>query len=133
MSYFASLIISLPSTSIHLLAPPHPCHAPSPTSLIKMLTAPQMAFSIVSYFASLIIYLQVAPIAFANIGWKFYLVFLLLLFCFTVPLFFYFPESKGVSLEEISRLFGDKATVISLKGPTKDEEREETAKAAEGV
>lgn len=81
-----------------------------------------MAFSIASYFASLIIYLQVAPTAFATIGWKFYLVFTILLFCFTVPLFFYFPESKGQSLEEISRLFGDEATTISLKGPSKGEE-----------
>lgn len=87
-----------------------------------------MAFSIVSYFASLLIYLQIAPLAFANIGWKFYLLFIILLFCFTVPLFFYFPESKGLSLEEISRLFGDEATTVSLGGYNKAEDREEGIK-----
>ena len=91
-----------------------------------------MAFSIVSYFASLIIYLQVAPTAFVTIGWKFYLVFLIALFCFIVPLFFYFPESKGLSLEEISRLFGDEATTISLDGPGTMEEKIEVVRHREG-
>ncbi|OAA60346.1 General substrate transporter [Niveomyces insectorum RCEF 264] len=82
-----------------------------------------MAWSICSYFASLIIYLQVGPTAFNTIGWKFYLVFLIALFCFIVPLFFYFPETKGQSLEEISRLFGDEATNISLDGPGTTDEK----------
>lgn len=76
-----------------------------------------MAWSISSYFAALIIYLQVAPTAFSNIGWKFYLVFVVALSCFIAPLFFYCPETKGLSLEEISRLFGDEATDIALDGP----------------
>ncbi|CAK7267422.1 hypothetical protein SEPCBS119000_002538 [Sporothrix epigloea] len=76
-----------------------------------------MAWSISAYFAALIIYLQVAPTAFAAIGWKFYLVFVVLLAAFISPLFFYCPESKGLSLEEIGRLFGDEATDITLEGP----------------
>ncbi|KAL1981874.1 hypothetical protein VTN96DRAFT_2061 [Rasamsonia emersonii] len=47
-----------------------------------------MAIAIVGYFSSLIIYLQVAPTAFDAIGWKFYLVFLIALFFFILPLFF---------------------------------------------
>lgn len=90
-----------------------------------------MAFSIVSYFASLLIYLQVAPTAFATIGWKFYLVFLISLLCFIVPLFFYFPETKGLSLEEISRLFGDEATTISLQGSGTVEDKVEMAREVE--
>lgn len=92
-----------------------------------------MAFSIVAYFASLLIYLEVAPTAFATISWKFYLVFLLALSCFIVPLFFYFPESKGLSLEEISRLFGDEATTISLEGPGTPEDKVEAARPVEAV
>ncbi|CAK7210027.1 hypothetical protein SCUCBS95973_000653 [Sporothrix curviconia] len=76
-----------------------------------------MAWSISSYFAALIIYLQVAPTAFATIGWKFYLVFVVALSVFITPLFFYCPESKGLSLEEIGRLFGDESTDIALDGP----------------
>lgn len=90
-----------------------------------------MAFAIVSYFSSLLIYLEVAPTAFAAIGWKFYLVFLLALGCFIVPLFFYFPESKGLSLEEIARLFGDEATTISLQGPGTLEDKIEVAEQVE--
>jgi MFS family permease len=73
-----------------------------------------MSTSIVAYFASLIIYLEVAPTAFAAIGWKFYLVFLIALFFFILPLFFYFPESKGLSLEEVARLFDDEVTTVRL-------------------
>lgn len=109
--------------------------------------------SLTGYFIALIIYLQVAPTAFANLGWKyvqdlfpahtispcitsrmvpwsvqwpanaadslcyccrFYLVFLCLLTFFIIPLFSYFPESKGLSLEEVNRLFDDEATNIAL-------------------
>ncbi|KAL1967007.1 hypothetical protein VTN77DRAFT_3531 [Rasamsonia byssochlamydoides] len=77
-----------------------------------------MSVSIVGYFSSLIIYLQVAPTAFASIGWKFYLVFLIALFFFILPLFFYFPETKGLSLEEVARLFDDEVTTIRLDDTT---------------
>ncbi|KAK5451746.1 hypothetical protein LTS15_008006 [Exophiala xenobiotica] len=82
-----------------------------------------MSASIVAYWSSLLIYLEVAPTAFANIGWKFYLVFLSLLVCFIMPLFFYFPESKGLSLEEIARLFNDETTSVRLDAPGMDQEK----------
>lgn len=81
-----------------------------------------MGASIVAYWASLLIYLEVASTAFANIGWKFYLVFLSLLVCFIVPLFFYFPETKGLSLEEIARLFNDETTSVRLDAPETEED-----------
>ncbi|RFU26551.1 hypothetical protein B7463_g9784, partial [Scytalidium lignicola] len=92
-----------------------------------------MSSSIVAYFASLIIYLQVAPTAFANIGWKFYLVFLSLLVTFITTLFFYFPESKGLSLEEIAKLFNDEVTSIRLDAPESSEEKVETINQIENL
>ncbi len=43
--------------------------------------------------------------------------FLIALICFIIPLFFYFPESKGLSLEEVARLFNDETTTIMLDAP----------------
>ncbi|KAF5386507.1 hypothetical protein D9757_005857 [Collybiopsis confluens] len=50
---------------------------------------------------------QVSPIGIANIGYKFYLVFV----CFNFVNFFiialFFPETKGKTLEEMAMIFGD--------------------------
>lgn len=55
-----------------------------------------------------VLWLQVAPIAFQNIGWKFYL-------CFICPaavaagiIFITFPDTKGLPLEKVAALFNDK-------------------------
>ncbi len=92
-----------------------------------------MSASIVAYWSSLLIYLEVAPTAFADIGWKFYLVFLSLLVCFIMPLFFYFPESKGLSLEEIARLFNDETTSVRLDAPGTNQEKQDIGKEKELV
>ncbi|KAK5069876.1 hypothetical protein LTR64_007942 [Lithohypha guttulata] len=54
-----------------------------------------------------IIWLQSAPEAFLAIGWRFYL-------CFIIPgtigalvMWFVFPDTKGLPLEEVAALFGD--------------------------
>lgn len=59
-----------------------------------------------------IVWLQVAPTAFQNIGWKFYL-------CFIVPgtvmaliILYWFPNTKGMPLEEIAALFGDEVQYV---------------------
>lgn len=58
-----------------------------------------------------ICFLQSAPVAFANIGYRFYIVFIV---C-TVALFFivyrWFPETAGRSLEEMAEVFGDDVAV----------------------
>lgn len=54
-----------------------------------------------------IIWLQSAPTAFDTISWRFYL-------CFIIPgsigaaiMWFFFPNTKGLPLEEIAAIFGD--------------------------
>lgn len=54
-----------------------------------------------------------------------YLILLIALVCFIIPLFFYFPETKGHSLEEIACLFNDGTTTIRLGAPDANDEGKE--------
>lgn len=54
-----------------------------------------------------IVWLQVAPIAFKSIGWKFYMVFFIPGFIATAWLWFFFPNTLGIPLEEVAKIFGD--------------------------
>lgn len=49
---------------------------------------------------------QVAATAFAEVGWKFYLTFIIVPAA-GLPVLWQFPETKGLTLEEISALFED--------------------------
>jgi len=58
-----------------------------------------------------IIWLQAAPTAFVRIGWKFYL-------CFIIPgtiggacMWLFWPDTRGLPLEEVAAIFGDQAEV----------------------
>jgi hypothetical protein len=62
-----------------------------------------------------LIWLQATPTAFANIGWRFYI-------CFIVPgtigaaiMFFCFPDTKGLPLEEVAAIFGDANEVATYQ------------------
>lgn len=54
-----------------------------------------------------LVYLQATATAFANIGWKFYLLFIIISGLGTVLIYFFLPETKNIPLEEMARLFGD--------------------------
>jgi hypothetical protein len=54
-----------------------------------------------------LVYTQAAPVAFADVGWKYHLVFILVPAMSTPLMWFKFPETKGLSLEEIGAFFGD--------------------------
>lgn len=49
--------------------------------------------------------------AFAQVGWRYYLVFIIVSFC-GAPILYLFPETKRLSLEEIGALFGDDDTTV---------------------
>ncbi|KAF2418476.1 MFS general substrate transporter [Tothia fuscella] len=59
-----------------------------------------------------LVYLQATATAFANIGWRFYLVFIIISGVGTVVSYFYLPETKGIPLEEMAKLFGDPDEVM---------------------
>jgi hypothetical protein len=54
-----------------------------------------------------IIWLQAAPTAFLNIGWKFYLAFIIPGSIGGVAMWIWWPDTNGVPLEEIAAIFGD--------------------------
>lgn len=46
-----------------------------------------------------------------NIGWHYYIVFCCLLAVFLAVTYFFFPETKGRSLEEIAEIFDGPAAI----------------------
>jgi len=54
-----------------------------------------------------IFWLELAPTAFANIGWKYYLVFICLSIFGAAFIYFTFPDTLRMPLEEVAKLFGD--------------------------
>jgi hypothetical protein len=70
-----------------------------------------VAFSLAVLFLTAMVYLEAAPTAFAQVGWKYYLVFLIITSINIFIVWWIFPETKGLSLEEIGELFGDHVAV----------------------
>lgn len=69
------------------------------------------AWSLSILFLSAMVYLEAAPTALAVIGWKYFLLFICLTFVNTIIVWRFFPETKGLSLEEIGEVFGDEVAV----------------------
>ncbi|KAF8962725.1 general substrate transporter [Flammula alnicola] len=73
---------------------------------------------------------QVAPLGLANVGWKFYMLFVCLNFVDLIAITLFFPETKGKTLEEMNEVFGD-AKATSFTGdniggkPSKDSNSDE--------
>lgn len=66
-----------------------------------------MSIAMGTYCLINIVWLQAAPTAFANIGWKFYLFFIVITTLCTIVIWFTFPDTLNLSLEEVAALFGD--------------------------
>ncbi|KAK5071465.1 hypothetical protein LTS08_004791 [Lithohypha guttulata] len=66
-----------------------------------------IALSIATIALTDLVYLQATATAFANIGWKFYLLFIIISGLGTIAVYFFIPETKGIPLEEMAAVFGD--------------------------
>ena len=69
----------------------------------------------------------------SNIGWKFYLCFIIPGYIFAVAAWIYFPDTRHLALEEIAAMFGDADEIyhpqstdkLSIEGSGKSEHREQ--------
>ncbi|KAF6806405.1 sugar transporter [Colletotrichum musicola] len=64
---------------------------------------------------------KIAPISFANIQWRTFIIFAILNACFIPMVYFFYPETKGIELEDIPLLFsrgGVTGGVFSTQGKT---------------
>ncbi|KAJ4668399.1 hypothetical protein ABEF93_007357 [Exophiala dermatitidis] len=68
-------------------------------------------FSVSGLFCFSLIYTMCAPVAFNNIGWKYYLIFIIVPLCGATLMGLFYPETKGLALEEIAAKFGDDVAV----------------------
>jgi MFS family permease len=67
-----------------------------------------MGLAIFAYMAGYVTFSAPGGLAFANIKWRYYLIFMAFSFFSTIVVYFWFPETKGIPIEEIGELFGDK-------------------------
>jgi MFS family permease len=65
------------------------------------------SLSISGLFLASLIFTQAASSAFKAIHWRYYILFTVLTFLFVILLWFFYPETKGLSLEEVAKIFGD--------------------------
>ncbi|KIX06755.1 uncharacterized protein Z518_04731 [Rhinocladiella mackenziei CBS 650.93] len=68
-------------------------------------------FSVSGLFCFSLIYTMCAPVAFRNIGWRYYLIFIIIPLFGASIMYFFYPETKGLALEEIAAKFGDEVAV----------------------
>lgn len=80
------------------------------------------AVTLSSTYIGLISGQLINPVALKAIGWKYYIVFCVILACLTTTVYFLFPETKGRSLEEIAEIFEGKKLNIGEQDGTKNEE-----------
>ncbi|KAL5114313.1 hypothetical protein ACEQ8H_007788 [Pleosporales sp. CAS-2024a] len=60
------------------------------------------------------IIVQITPPAISHIGWRTYIIFAILNALWVPIIYFFFPETKGLELEDVDRLFSGEATHTDL-------------------
>lgn len=75
----------------------------------------------------------VNPIALAALGWKYYFVFVAVLLCMCVVSYFYYPETRGHSLEQMAFIFDGDDAIAAVPTETKEAVYSEKKEALEST
>lgn len=103
-----------------------------PTEILPYsIRAKGLAVELFGIYGSLTLMAFVNPIGLENIGWRYYILFCVLLVVFLVITWFLFPETKGHSLEEIAVIFDGPRALGSFQD--KSEESESKVLEREGI
>lgn len=76
------------------------------------LRAKGMALQASTFCWTSILWAQSGPTAIATIGWRYFVIFAVLSATSSAVIYFYFPDTRGKSLEEIAALFGDDDQIV---------------------
>jgi len=76
------------------------------------LRAKGMTLQATTFAWTSILWAQVSPTAIENIGWHYFLIFIILTSFCAIVIYLYYPDTRGKSLEEIAALFGDDDLVV---------------------
>lgn len=87
-----------------------------------------VAFSMVGLYVASIIVLSVGPIALERISWKFFIALICPTALHWCNVFFFFPETKMRSLEDINAAFGERVAVHYYGATAEDEKVYEEAR-----
>ncbi|RWA07856.1 hypothetical protein EKO27_g7241 [Xylaria grammica] len=72
-----------------------------------------MGFSLFGQFAATIILLQTTPIGLNNVGWRYFLLLIVSSAVFAPVIWYWWPETAGLTIEQVARAFGDEVTQTS--------------------
>jgi hypothetical protein len=68
---------------------------------------------------------QVTPPAINNLGWRTYIIFAVLNALWVPIIYFFFPETKGLELEDVDQIFSGEVSPVDPLEKAGDEERVE--------
>jgi hypothetical protein len=69
-----------------------------------------VAVSYIGLHITIIVLVQITPIALASISWRYFLIFVISSGIYIFIFYFFYPETKGKTLEELEGIFGDKVS-----------------------
>jgi hypothetical protein len=76
---------------------------------------------------------QITPIALSNIGYKTYIIFAVLNAAWVPIIYLFFPETKGLELEDVDRLFAKDEEARERLGMAIVDDREGSSEKVEGT